>query len=335
MYANRLITVSGHSKRGWVFQERFLSKRILHFTGEEIVWECREQTLCECSHALTAWSASDSLDSKSALDRHLSSAIITQPGDAWRDIVVRYTKLNLTFQKDIFPALSGLAENFVLHASNTTIGSFMKLSSRDYCAGLWRQNLKIDLLWCVYNNKSNSRPQSWRAPSWSWASTLCSIKYKTMAGRQISRSSIAKTYIHVQSVHCTPTIHPYGELSSGNLTLRGLITAARPYYDSGRLDGPYLEVQGQKGVAPLWDDSVEDRKLSIDLGPRVFLLKMATTNKREKSEVVEYEPEMIFLVLRCLNEKTMTFERVGFLSSYWPTEKAKWFSDTEVTLTML
>jgi len=310
-------------KRGWVFQERFLSKRVLHFTGEEIVWECREQTLCECSHALTAWSPSDSLDSKSALDRHFSSVLVTQPGDIWRDIIARYTKLNLTFQKDILPALSGLAENFVLYASNITIGSFMKLSARDYCAGLWRQNLRIDLLWCVYINTSNSRPQHWRAPSWSWASTLSSIRYQTLAGRRISSTSIAKTYIHVQSVHCTPMVHPYGELSSGNLTLRGLITAARPYYDSGRLDGPYLEVQGQKGVSPQWDDPVVDRKLSVDLGPTVFLLKMATTNEHEKGEVDEYEPEMICLVLKCLDEKGMTFERAGFLSTYWPKEKAK------------
>ena len=34
--------------RGWVFQERILSSRMLHFCAEEMVWECRTETLCEC-----------------------------------------------------------------------------------------------------------------------------------------------------------------------------------------------------------------------------------------------------------------------------------------------
>jgi hypothetical protein len=28
-------------QRGWAFQERLLSRRLIHFTGEEIIWECR------------------------------------------------------------------------------------------------------------------------------------------------------------------------------------------------------------------------------------------------------------------------------------------------------
>jgi hypothetical protein len=34
--------------RGWVLQERLLSPRILHFCESELVWECREESLCEC-----------------------------------------------------------------------------------------------------------------------------------------------------------------------------------------------------------------------------------------------------------------------------------------------
>lgn len=34
--------------RGWAFQERLLSRRILHFSESELVWECRELTTCEC-----------------------------------------------------------------------------------------------------------------------------------------------------------------------------------------------------------------------------------------------------------------------------------------------
>jgi hypothetical protein len=34
--------------RGWAFQERLLSKRVLHLTEAELVWECRESSVCEC-----------------------------------------------------------------------------------------------------------------------------------------------------------------------------------------------------------------------------------------------------------------------------------------------
>lgn len=34
--------------RGWAFQERLLSPRILHFCRSELVWECRELSVCEC-----------------------------------------------------------------------------------------------------------------------------------------------------------------------------------------------------------------------------------------------------------------------------------------------
>ena len=34
--------------RGWVLQEWLLSRRILHFCSTELIWECRESSICEC-----------------------------------------------------------------------------------------------------------------------------------------------------------------------------------------------------------------------------------------------------------------------------------------------
>jgi hypothetical protein len=34
---------------GWVLQERLLSARVVHFTTNELMWECREAITCECS----------------------------------------------------------------------------------------------------------------------------------------------------------------------------------------------------------------------------------------------------------------------------------------------
>ena len=36
--------------RSWALQERILVTRIVHFTGQELVWECRTSSSCECRH---------------------------------------------------------------------------------------------------------------------------------------------------------------------------------------------------------------------------------------------------------------------------------------------
>jgi hypothetical protein len=34
--------------RGWAFQERILAPRVLHFCGDEMIWECNSVCMCEC-----------------------------------------------------------------------------------------------------------------------------------------------------------------------------------------------------------------------------------------------------------------------------------------------
>jgi hypothetical protein len=35
------------NRRGWVLQERVLSPRVLHFSREQVFWECRQLRACE------------------------------------------------------------------------------------------------------------------------------------------------------------------------------------------------------------------------------------------------------------------------------------------------
>ncbi|KAF2803092.1 HET-domain-containing protein, partial [Mytilinidion resinicola] len=69
-------------RRGWVYQERLLSPRGLHFGPDELVWEC-----------------ATALDCESLIKR-------------WHDIVKEYSGLSLAFSSDRLPALSGLAKQF-------------------------------------------------------------------------------------------------------------------------------------------------------------------------------------------------------------------------------
>ena len=64
----------------------------------------------------------------------------TSAAQRWRKVVSRYSRLSLTREIDIFPAISGIAEQ-------------MNREIKDkYVAGLWEKNLPIDLLWEVRTN---------------------------------------------------------------------------------------------------------------------------------------------------------------------------------------
>jgi hypothetical protein len=43
----RDVEQSALSKRGWIFQERALSRRIIHFTATQVYWECGRGIRCE------------------------------------------------------------------------------------------------------------------------------------------------------------------------------------------------------------------------------------------------------------------------------------------------
>ena len=35
------------NQKGWVLQERQLSRRVLHYTNSKLLWECRSRRACE------------------------------------------------------------------------------------------------------------------------------------------------------------------------------------------------------------------------------------------------------------------------------------------------
>ncbi|KAF2660545.1 HET-domain-containing protein, partial [Lophiostoma macrostomum CBS 122681] len=143
--------------RGWVLQERILSRRVVHFTPAELWWECQTLSDCECSRM-------DLAVDPTKPPEHLLSQ--------WYEIVEAYAKKDLTVQSDIFPALQGIAKEF------------HRVFQTSYCAGLWESSLIIELLWRDGRTHRPHdkrqyllRPRQYRAPSWSWASTMGQIIY--------------------------------------------------------------------------------------------------------------------------------------------------------------
>lgn len=173
-------------KRGWVYQERMLSRRILHFGKSELSWECLEDTACECKHVGTL---TNGYETSHRTPKQHHQKFINQPknsglGHRWHQVVKEYSQLSLTYGQDIFPALSGMAKQ-------------MQQRSNDvYLAGLWKATLLDDLCW--YNVSSvKEKRRVWRAPTWSWASVDGAVEFSTFGLSEKGRASVL-------DCHCVP-----------------------------------------------------------------------------------------------------------------------------------
>ncbi|KAL1863864.1 hypothetical protein Daus18300_008013 [Diaporthe australafricana] len=213
------------NQRAWVMQERQLSPRILHFTSQQIFWECNETVCSETyqkadpielfqrairSRALLGRMTADKLSlpkSPSVLLQGLRNDV-NNISELWYALVGRYSCGGLTKTTDKLIALSGVARE---------MAQCMRASEEDYIAGLWRQDLLHGLLWktptIIGPGSLRVRPgkdEPYQAPSWSWASVNCpvTVNYRL-------HSTPHDVLAVVETVHVTPKRDPLGEISPG------------------------------------------------------------------------------------------------------------------------
>jgi Heterokaryon incompatibility protein (HET) len=126
--------------RAWVVQERILSPRVLHFSKYEMAWECDTHTSCECTV----------LPRKPVGREFRKTLLNTLPDssratDTWNEIVSRYSATKLTFESDRLIAIAGLASRPAISWG------------RIYIAGLWKEDLLYQLLWCTMDGTPSYR----------------------------------------------------------------------------------------------------------------------------------------------------------------------------------
>lgn len=162
--------------RGWVFQERWLSPRILHFGTGQLFWECRQKFLCERfpdnlpgvfyrAHDFKRFDTRSFYSWRDQRFKKSEAAWIDICGletrdRMWQDIMRRYSNTCLTFADDRVFALSGIVKVW----QNTF---------RDqYVAGFWRRGLDHQLAWskCRTELRKLGRSRTYLAPTWSWLS---------------------------------------------------------------------------------------------------------------------------------------------------------------------
>jgi Heterokaryon incompatibility protein (HET) len=149
------------NERGWTFQERLLSHRVLFFGKRMMFFECRTHRQAENYRG--------TLNRNLAFLKHLQSlddwGLIKM---SWRKLVEDYSSRAFTFNKDRLPALAGLANEL----SDTWDRNGDPIQ---YLAGHWREGLDFDLIWMTdYSRLDRAEcltTNNALAPSWSWCSS--------------------------------------------------------------------------------------------------------------------------------------------------------------------
>ena len=151
------------SERGWAFQERLLSRRILHFASDQVALECLEGMVFEDGlripkryyHACPDKDRSKKASRRRNINWDELGKNSDAPLDRWNSLLEVYGKRKLRFAGDKLPALSGIAE------------VYSELMQDEYIAGVWRKNLIEGICW---QSLRCTAVGEYRAPSWSWAS---------------------------------------------------------------------------------------------------------------------------------------------------------------------
>jgi hypothetical protein len=158
-----LIDSSPLASRAWAFQERCLAKRTLHFTRNELFWEC--QQMC-CSEVFPkGLPATTGPPSANENVEFFSKKLHHQRHGNWHQLVKMYSSKRLTYSGDKLHALNGLAKQYMTRN---------RLQASDYLVGMWKPQFPHSLLWRADSGK---RPTKYRAPTWTWASIEGEVRY--------------------------------------------------------------------------------------------------------------------------------------------------------------
>ncbi|KAK3721279.1 hypothetical protein LTR37_003154 [Vermiconidia calcicola] len=148
-------------KRGWIFQQRILSRRVLYFERNKLVWKCPSSIECEASTGIgegpdRGWLKGAQQEILWTPDQTLES-LLTH----WGFIVSNMTDKRSTFHKDRLPALAGVAQQM------------QPLLGSEYYAGHWAVNFQESLCWFVQAQPIGGlRPSPLdhqRVYTWCWA----------------------------------------------------------------------------------------------------------------------------------------------------------------------
>ncbi|KAJ0107028.1 hypothetical protein J7T55_006906 [Diaporthe amygdali] len=309
------------NKRGWVFQERILSPRIIHFSEDQVFWECWSLRASEIlphgapNPTLTDQNKRIGIDSTTFDSQEIRSR--------WCELVGTYSSTSLSFVNDHLLGISAVAKRFC---------TAMRVQPSEYLAGMWKNDLPLSMIWHQDSIPGREGPakhepdlEMEHAPSWSWASIMASTTIadlpSVLASSTIAESSslVATTsVINIEIRRRSRNFFDGTDLC--RLRLRGPLCKFRrhlqdhiPWIQIAE-DTPFQEVDHLEHwrlrfILIFWDTA---RSFASE---EYFLLHIATIATDE-------EPEEGHGVILLRTAERGTYKRVG---AFWLPNATKYF----------
>ena len=287
------------NRRAWVMQERYLSRRIIHYASKQIFWECHESYVSETHPGgvvLSDHPIPKPRDLKLKLISHFGSnanddqiALLRNTLDrddvytAWAFFMHWYSSCNLTYWEDRLVAIQGIVRHLETILQDELV------------AGLWRSRFIQELCWFSLPGDSLSKKaSSWVAPSWSWISSARNVR---MWWRHLDDAATV--------VHVGVRVKKSGALIDASLTLRcRLIAATLSPHKRGIIFD--LDIKGYTwfyGSDSRLTFRLDDQDTHLEEQTQVFLTVLRHDTTPEGS--------ISGLILISSAQNSCTFERVG------------------------
>jgi hypothetical protein len=295
--------------RAWVFQERLLAPRTLHFGSSEMLWECNSCLTCECTGISPSTQSVKAAFADACQDRASKDEIL----DLWQKLVEGYTSLSLTQWSDTPHAIAGIASRIST-----------KLNS-DYLAGIWEHDLPRGLLWealCPGRMGNERRPSpetNQSIPTWSWMSLYHAAYPGAKAFYPYTGKFHQDDHLSVRwrpSVTGCTDVNPFSDVPSGQLEISAATTSGKLQYFDARQQRLLLVVdENSRGGIVHPDSPVED---ALEDEMEVLCVLFGTTRSEDD------EPQVV-LILRPSKEEGC-YTRIGI--AQWILRSG--FHDAEV-----
>ncbi|KAI0823931.1 heterokaryon incompatibility protein-domain-containing protein [Trametes gibbosa] len=223
------------STRAWCMQEYLMSSRLLLFTSQTLQFRCQTstQSVGDSFHFPgfeprlpdVLFFPRACLD-KTERGRRSDTKEWTQLHVAWLEILEDYTGRKLTKPSDKLVACGAVA------------AAFQRVLHSDYLAGLWRDALLVGLVWYNRLGGDLSRPEAYRAPSWSWASVDGFVEVRWRHAWQDAMAEVVRCEVTLKNDDL-----PFGEVTNGILFLRTALIRAVVREDKAWRGRPVIYLQ--------------------------------------------------------------------------------------------
>ncbi|KAJ3541688.1 hypothetical protein NM208_g4492 [Fusarium decemcellulare] len=215
--------------RAWVFQERLLSPRTLHFVSDRITWECdRSDRLTEYFRG--GRDGARDLGFDTWYTERFSIGKIGYLHNFYASFVDPYTTRQLSHpNEDKLVAFAAVARR-----CSSWFGG-------EYCAGIFRNTMPWGLVW--RGSKALGEPSAYRAPSWSWASVDTRVMFELIGDIRTDFAEVKDV-----SIQLVDQNNPFGQVKSASLTLTGPLVASERLVRPSSPE-PEWNIDGPRGWA--------------------------------------------------------------------------------------